>query len=157
VSLGIDPLAAAIGIAGLAIALLAMRQATRPTPPTLPEPTPLFEGELNSPEKVAEFVRFLSSHELRRARLDIYLPAEAATPEGNVLAARFFHLDAPPNDGFDGYEISLRVADVRSSPLTYVHGLWRLDSYVAIERPAGIWQGVLARQLVPISLSEVAT
>jgi hypothetical protein len=160
VDIGVDPVSAAIGVVGVVLAIvsirLTIRLAKQPTPEPLPEPTPLFEGRVDSPAKVREFVDFLDAHQLRRVRLDVALPADVTTPEGNLLAARRLFLAAPPGDGYEGYEISLKVEDVASSPLTYAHGIWRLNSYVAVERPAGIWQGILARQLIPISLDEVA-
>jgi hypothetical protein len=73
----------------------------------------------------------------------------------NWLAATYFFLpEAPPGDG-KGYEISLNVDEVKKSPLTYAHGYWNPDSYVAVEQPAGVWQGILARRLNPIPLEDV--
>jgi hypothetical protein len=77
------------------------------------------------------------------------------TPTNNWLAATYFFLpEAPPGEG-EGYEVSLNVDDVKKSPLTYAHGYWKLDSSVAVERPAGMWRGLLARGLNPIPLEDV--
>ncbi|HKE74834.1 MAG TPA: hypothetical protein VKB57_14530 [Acidimicrobiales bacterium] len=122
-----------------------------PKPPSIPS----FSGGLHDPDQVREFIDFLDRHELGRARLDISMPGDVAHPEGNVLAARSFHL-ADPNGNHGGYEVLIRGGEVAARPLTYAHGVWRLESYVAVERPSGVWQGILARALVPISLADIA-
>jgi hypothetical protein len=154
--MSIDPLAGVLASVAIVIAVVAWRWPRRAsdTPPA-PKQTPVFEGGADSPEKIREFVDFLADHELQTVRLDIWLPGDAAQPVDNWLAATYFFLpEAPPGDG-EGYEISLNVDEVKKSPLTYAHGYWKLDSYVAVERPAGVWQGILARRLNPIPLEDV--
>ena len=112
-------------------------------------------GRRGLAEPIREFVDFLADHELQTVRLDIWLSGDAAQPVDSWLAATYFFLpEASPGYG-EGYEISLNVDDAKKSPLTYAHGYWKLDSYVAVERPAGMWQGILARRLNPIPLEDV--
>jgi hypothetical protein len=56
----------------------------------------------------------------------------------------------------DPYDLHhLMGHELKKSPLTYAHGYWKLYSCVAVERPAGMWQGLLARRLNPIPLEDV--
>jgi hypothetical protein len=139
----IDPVAAILAAVGIAVAVMLARwQVRRPDAPPMGTQTPVFEGGVDYPERVQEFVDFLAAHELQTVRLEVWLPADVTKPTDTWLASTSFFLPSPPGDDGEGYEISLKVDDAKDSPLHYAHGIWRLDSYVA-------------RRLNPIPLEQV--
>jgi hypothetical protein len=145
-----------VGVASLILAIIAWR---RPRTPRRPK-TPAFDESLGSPEQNRRFVEFLSRNEGRRVRIVVTLPEGAASVgNGPWLASKTFTLDtgAPGPGAQTGvWEFNLRVEDVKDSPLTYAHGTWTLRGHFAVDAVAGVWQGVVVPNLVPIPLVEVA-